>query len=149
MKIFFWNIRGIGGVARKRQLKEYISQERLDIVGVQETMKQDFSDSELCDLAEGAPLQWRWLPPKGRSGGILMGVKVDLLEIKDVEVLDFCIRMNIRNRLTNCRFTVVRVYGPAQHEWSGDFLRELDGICNRELLPMVIGGDFNFIRETR
>lgn len=147
MKILFWNVRGIGGEARKKQVKDYIWQEKLDIVGLQETIKQDFSDLELTDLAGGLPFQWRWLPAKGWSGGILMGVKVDILEIETTEVLDFCVTMTIRNRMSNYRFVVTTVYGPAQHEFSGEFLHELDGVCDKESLPMIFGGDFNLIRE--
>lgn len=78
-----------------------------------------------------------------------MGVKVDYLEIEDTEVLEFCVTMKIRNRLTNFIFSVTTVYGPAQHDLSRDFLGELDGICDRESLRMVLGGDFNLIREAQ
>lgn len=51
MKFLFWNIRGLGKPARKRQLKELIAKERFDVLGVQETIKKDFTDRELKDLA--------------------------------------------------------------------------------------------------
>lgn len=140
-------MRGFGGSARRGQLKDYIVQENLDIVGVQETIKQDFSDSDMLEIAGKSAFQWCWLPAKGRSGGILMGVKVDLLEVEDVNIREFCITLNIRNRLTNFRFSVTTVYGPAHHELLGDFLKELDEVCDKESLPMIIGSDFNLIRE--
>jgi exonuclease III len=39
MKVMIWNIRGMGKKARVRQLKEMISREDVDILGVQETIK--------------------------------------------------------------------------------------------------------------
>jgi exonuclease III len=43
MKILFWNVRGLGRSARRRQVSEYIKEEALDGVGLQETMKKDFT----------------------------------------------------------------------------------------------------------
>lgn len=56
--------------------------------------------------------------------------------------------MTIRNRLTNIKFTVITVYGPAHHDTSKAFLQELDGICGKEPLALVLEGDFNLIRES-
>jgi endonuclease/exonuclease/phosphatase family metal-dependent hydrolase len=39
------------------------------------------------------------------------------------------------------------VYGPAQRELSADFLLELRSICGQAGLPLVLGGDFNLIRN--
>lgn len=50
MKILFWNIRGFGQPARRRQIREYIAEESIDIIGLQETIKKDFSEKELHDM---------------------------------------------------------------------------------------------------
>lgn len=78
-----------------------------------------------------------------------MGVKVDLLEVEETKVLEYCVMLSLRNRLTNFRFWFGTVYGPAQHNLSEDFLQELDGICDKGSLPIVLGGDFNPMREAR
>jgi len=39
------------------------------------------------------------------------------------------------------------VYDPAQHDLSRNFLAELDEICNKRNLPVIMGGDFNLIRK--
>ena len=79
--------------------------------------------------------------------GILLGVKVDLLELEDCTIRDFSIEVTIKNRISNFRWAFVVVYGPTQHNLSNLFLDELDLICNSNLLPLVIGGDFNLIRN--
>jgi exonuclease III len=38
------------------------------------------------------------------------------------------------------------VYGPANHDKSGEFLEELKNKCRNSEVPMVLGGDFNLIR---
>lgn len=147
MRVLFWNMRGFGKASRRGQLKSHITKEKIDIIGLQETVRQDFSDSELRNISGNANFQWQWLPANGKSGGILMGVKGDLLEVEESSILNFCITMSIRNRITNFRFIIVTVYGPAHHDQSRDFLEELEEVCDKASLPIVIGGDFNLIRE--
>jgi exonuclease III len=43
MKFIYWNIRGLGNPARRRQLKDLISGEGLGGIGIQETIKKEFS----------------------------------------------------------------------------------------------------------
>jgi hypothetical protein len=39
---FLWNLWGFGAPGRQRQLKEYMRQENVDIVELQETIKENF-----------------------------------------------------------------------------------------------------------
>lgn len=50
MKILFWNLRGLGAPGRKKKLRELIFDHRLDVVCLQETIKQSFSEGELKTL---------------------------------------------------------------------------------------------------
>jgi exonuclease III len=84
-----WNIRGLGKLARMRQLSELIIKEKVDVVGVQETIKQSFSLRELQCLNQGGEYNWEWVPAIGHSGGILMGVKKYRYEVEEWETGDF------------------------------------------------------------
>jgi len=42
MGVMVWNVRGLGKLARRRQIREYIFQEKIDVVELQETVKEDF-----------------------------------------------------------------------------------------------------------
>ena len=83
MRVLFWNIRGLGKLARVRQLKELTENEKVDIVGIQETIKQTFSPHDLDSLALGGCLVGIWIPSRGHSGGILVGVKEDILQVEN------------------------------------------------------------------
>lgn len=50
-----------------------------------------------------------------------MGVNLSKLELEDYKVQQFCISMSIRDRISNFRWLIVMVYGPAQHDKSRDF----------------------------
>jgi exonuclease III len=43
MKFLVWNIRGFGRPARRRQIKYYIREEVFDVIGLQETIRSDFT----------------------------------------------------------------------------------------------------------
>lgn len=69
------------------------------------------------------------------------------VELEDFSIHNFCNRMSIRDRRSNFRWNFITIYGPAHHDLSKAFLDELRYICSSSLLPVVIGGDSNLIRE--
>jgi exonuclease III len=150
MRILMWNVRGLGKAGRRKQVRDHILHNDIDVVGLQETVKKEFLDSDLCDLAGGLNFIWFWLEAKGKSGGMLVGVKIDVLEVEDNTQGEYSILITIRNRMSNYRWNLVIVYGPAQHDFSPDFIQELNNICSnsrRGGLPIVLGGDLNLIRN--
>ena len=75
MRAMGWNSRGFARRGRQTQIRDYIRKERLDIILLQETMKQDFSDQELNSLESGDKFFWHWKAAEGRSGGMLLGFR--------------------------------------------------------------------------
>jgi exonuclease III len=53
MRILYWNVRGLGGKGRKRQLKKMVIMHRVDIMCLQETMKEQFTVAYLRGLVSG------------------------------------------------------------------------------------------------
>lgn len=137
----------MGQPARVRQLKEIIAEHRFDIVGVQETIKQDFRVQELTSITAGQQFVWEWIPAHGHSGGILIGVKDDILQVEEWHKHTYSVGVTMRNRRTNLRWRMVVVYGPADHDFSRDFLQEFRDVSIHDTLPLVIGGDFNLVRN--
>jgi exonuclease III len=45
----FWNVRGLGKAYRRSLVKNHVIQD-LDVIALQETIKQDFDDLELKDI---------------------------------------------------------------------------------------------------
>lgn len=146
MKLIMWNIRGMGQRSRIRQLKEMIAQWKPEIIGLQETIKRSFREWELEALAPGGGYKWGWIAASGHSGGILMGVKEDILQVENWETGEFFVGVTLRHRTLNFRWDCITVYAPAQHEHSARFLEELSMRCRNAILPFLIGGDFNLIR---
>src|SRR5438128_11079664 len=75
MKGIYWNSRGLADLAKYRYIVESIKENNLDFIAILETRKQDLSRSTMTRLSGGVKFIWHCLPPRGRSGGILLGVR--------------------------------------------------------------------------
>ncbi|KAE8783092.1 hypothetical protein D1007_43469 [Hordeum vulgare] len=147
MRTHFWNIRGFGQDGRRRELIEYMREERIDIVAIQKTMRTEFSHSEL-EPPSSHLFSWHWLPSSGttgHSGSILLGVKDATFEIGSMDRGEFYVSMELFEQALN--FDVIVVYGPADHHRSTAFLEELKRKVAAAQLLMVVGGEFDLIRS--
>lgn len=89
------------------------------------------------------------MPTRGHSGGLLTGVRIDVLEVEDSHLGSSFLAVLVRNRCSNHRFWVINIYGPAQHALSSGFLDEVRGFCSNMDLPFLMGGNFNLIRSNK
>jgi exonuclease III len=81
MKILFWNVRGLGNLARRKQLVDLISLQNFDCICLQETIKSSFKQVELDRFAGQHDMHWSWVPCVGHSGGMLMGVNKEVVNV--------------------------------------------------------------------
>lgn len=86
----------------------------------------------------------------GRSGGILFGVNTDVIDIGSVDEGEYYVKFILRNKSDGFKWVLVVVYGAAaQPEFKEKFLTELFQACAKESLPLMVGGDFNIIRNPK
>jgi len=86
------------------------------------------------------------MAPHGRSGGILLGVDMNVFDIGAIGEGDYYVKFTLRVKSNDHKFVLYSVYGPAQLQHKRDFLVELANTCSKESLPYIIGGDFNIMR---
>lgn len=147
MKGIFWNSRGLRDLAKFRFLSDITKEQKLDFIALLETCKRDFSNACLKNICGGKDFLWHWTRPKGRSGGILLGVNLEFFDVSSIDEGDFYVKFHVRNKENAFQWILVAVYGAAQEEYKEDFLTELVRSCRKESLPILIGGDFNIIRN--
>ena len=140
MRAGFYNIRGFGRPGRRTHIKDFISRERLDFVGLQETIKSSFSTAELMSIDPGGKFSWHSMPAQGHSGGMLVGVNEDAFEVLEWRGGAFHIRVDVRQLDNSSTWSLFVVYGPADHRRSQDFLLELSAAVSACPLPLVVGG---------
>jgi exonuclease III len=51
MRLLFWNVRVLGKGSRRRQVREFIEEHNLEVIGLQETIKESFYDADLYELS--------------------------------------------------------------------------------------------------
>jgi endonuclease/exonuclease/phosphatase family metal-dependent hydrolase len=146
MRAAGWNMRGFGRSGRKTQVKEFVRKENLDIIFLQETMRQDFTDQELRGIVNGELFHWHWRSAVGRSRGMLMGIRDEVFEVGTIDQGTFFLSAVLFHRESKFKFEVIGVYGPADHTRSAQFLVDLEDKVQRSAFPVVVLGDFNLIR---
>ena len=98
MKGIFWNSRGLKDLDKRRFLAEASIEHRLDFIALLETGRDNFSPQFLNILSGGIDFDWHCLPPRGRLGGILLGVRCDSLEVRSVVMRDFAVKFWVRSK---------------------------------------------------
>jgi hypothetical protein len=89
IKGLFWNSDGFGDVAKHLFVKEQLRDEKLYFITLLETGRSNFSIHFLKKLANGLDYSWFYLPPHGKSRGILVGINNSSLQVGTVETGDF------------------------------------------------------------
>lgn len=100
MNILNWNCRGLNSTRTRHILRDLISDNKIDIVAIQETKKDDFSHRCLKGISSRIDI-WQWLPSIGRSGGILLGCDSNKVRIISYSLHTFCIDVVLENKLDN------------------------------------------------
>jgi hypothetical protein len=101
-------------------------QENVDIVGLQETIKESSLLHELEGLSRHK-FAWHWAPASGHSGGILLGVKEDTFEVEDTDHGDIFVSMALTHRHSNLSWEVIIFYGPTDHSRSHGSMHHSSG----------------------
>jgi hypothetical protein len=91
---------------------------------------------------------WHSKAPRGRSSGMLLGVDFQTFDIGEIDKGDFYIKFLLCNKVDDFKWALVVVYGPAQGEFKEKFLAELVNMCSHERLPLLVGGDYNILRNS-
>lgn len=139
MRILFWNVRGLGNPGRRGQLKEVVQINKIEVVAIQETIRESFHMKELERFVGGRDFQWFTKPATGHSGGMLLGANTELFEVVEMDVGQFFISMVLKNKVGGKEWGVINVYGPVQYDRKEDFLREILEKCNSMMVPFLIG----------
>jgi hypothetical protein len=89
------------------------------------------------------------MAPKGRSGGMLVGVDLQTLDIDAIDERDYYVKFHLCNKSDSFNWALVAVYGPTQEDQKEGFLAEMVNMCSHETLPLIIGDDFNIMRSSK
>ena len=120
--------------------------ERIDFIGLVETLKPSFSPSELSAIAGIDRFRWNFVASVGQSGGFLLGTNNVTFDFVAFDHGIYWASMVVSLRSNNTLLELMVVYGPADHSLSQIFLDEIFTKIDACQLPLLIGGDFNLLR---
>lgn len=133
-----WNVRPLNKEGRLQCIADFVKDNKLDFVGLQETKTESFHDSFLTFIHRD--FNWQYLMAQGTVGGILVGFnerKFDVLAWK----VGFCsVAAIIRNWHDNFTWRLISVYGSPYDEGKIEFITELENLLDNWDGPTVIGG---------
>lgn len=147
MKLLSYNVRGLGGNAKKRVVRELVCHQHVELLCIQET-KCQVVDRKMCGLLWGdSEFEWKATQAVNRGGGLLCiwNSKLFVLE-ESVDGPGFLGLMG-RWGATQQRCVIVNIYSPCDF----DGKRALwDALCawrgNCDVGEWCLAGDFNAVR---
>jgi hypothetical protein len=122
-------------------LNEFISSNRLDFVGIQETKKSNFDEGLLDAISRD--MAWKFIPARGTAGGILVGFRNLIFKVVSWELSQYCATTIVKNLEDDFTWRLVVVYGSPYEELKEHCMAGLDEVLGRWQGATLIrgGGD--------
>jgi hypothetical protein len=79
---------------------------------------------------------------------MLLEVDLQTFDIGAIDEGDFYIKFHLCNKVDKYKCALVVLSGPTQDELKESFLAELVNMCSHKSLPLLIGGDYNILRQS-
>ena len=89
MKGFFWNYNGFADSKKYRFLSDLTREKDLDFIALSETGRATFPQSTLNNICAGRDFLWHCKAPRGRSGGMILGINLLTFDIGQIDEGDF------------------------------------------------------------
>lgn len=97
-------------------LKDLIAQYAFHFIGLQETIIQDYDDKIQKRFDSNKDYLWLNVPAKGKSGGILVGARLEFYDVGSFQLGDFMLQLNLWGKVNKTKWNLLVVYGAAQEE---------------------------------
>ena len=76
-------------------LSDLVKEEQISFIALSETGRDEFPDRILKNLCAGRDFLWHSMAPHGRSGGILLGVDLQVFDIGAIAEGDFYVKFTL------------------------------------------------------
>jgi exonuclease III len=142
-----WNVRGLNKEGWLQCITDFVSDNKLDFVGFQETKKDNFQDYFLNYVHRD--FNWKYLLAEGTAGGILFGFNERKFDVLAWQLGKYSVASTVRNCLDNFTWRLISLYGSPYNEGKVEFITDLGNLLENWDGPTVVGGDFNLVCNTK
>jgi hypothetical protein len=143
MRPLFWNSKGFKDPKKHHFISDLTREQDLCFIAISEMERKGFHDSvlrNLCVWGGGRNFQWHCKKPKGRLGGILLGIDLDTFDIGAIDEGEFYVKFHLSSNDCDFKWALVAIYGPAQSSLKEQLLTGLVHLGSHEQLPILIRG---------
>lgn len=140
MKIISWNVRGLGGVRKRRAVRECVSKFNPTILILHETKKECMCSRLVKSVVGNKLVGWCAFPRCGTSGGILFAWDPTKVTKLDEIVGNFSVSIKIAEVSLGFEWLIFGVYGPCRPQQRFDFWDELLSVRTQWGGPWVVVG---------
>jgi hypothetical protein len=147
MRRIIWTSNRFKDPNKHKFISNLTRENNLNFITIAETGRSEFAPRFLKNLCTRRDYLWHSKAPRGRSGGILLHVDLQMYDIGTIEEGDYYVKFHLCNKSDIFKWALVMVYGPAQDDLKESFLAEMVNMCSHERLSLVMGGDYNILRH--
>ena len=115
MKGIFWNSDGFKDPIKHKFISDLTKEHNLSFIAISETGRKNFTSLFLKNLCAGRDFLWHVKEPRGRSGGILLGIDINVYDIGAIDEGDHYVKFHLCTKMDGFKWALVVVYGPAQN----------------------------------
>ena len=148
IKILLWNVRRVNNLEKRKVIKQFIRDQRVDLVCLQETKVQVASPRLACSLGARRLSEWGSVDALGTAGGILFFWDKRTLDLVDMVVGVFFVSCLFRNVDDGFQWIFTGVYGSVVGILRENFWEELGAVRGLWTSPWCVEGDFNAITSS-
>lgn len=112
MKIGSYNIRGLGGRAKKKEVQQIVKNQKLDLLCLQETKMENVSRCDGGALWDGDYFDWVWQQSQGAAGSLFIMWRTTIFTLQQSFQGDGFIGVRGLWGINRIEITLVNVYAP-------------------------------------
>jgi len=114
MKLISWNVRGLGGLEKRKEVRNLVGEKQPFIICIQETKMVVCEESLCASMWGNLSFSFSYRPSEGASGGIL--TMWDTLEVEVWSTVSFNHVLQIHGRFirTGKEFYLFNIYAPCE-----------------------------------
>lgn len=145
MKIMTFNIRGLGGLMKRKEIKKMIQSEKIEFVCIQET-KKDVVDKKLVgSMWSHENFDWIYAGANGMSGGLPSMWNTEVFVKESLWGDEGA--LGVRGRWKGEEVEIVNVYAPCVNSSREELWETITKRIEEKERKWCVCGDFNAIRS--
>jgi exonuclease III len=143
-RVMCWNVRDLNGHAHHDVVADFVRQEKVSLLSLQETKLIVIGDSLISDML-GSGFDYCYLQASGTRGGILLTWRPNRWSCSNMQLSAQAITIKVAHRAGSDPWWLTTVYRPHDDHEKVSFLDELWSLRAGRLGPWFLSSDFNII----